>query len=52
MVVETQAQATGTVFDNQRAVGVRYHQHGVVKTARCKAEVLLAAGAVQSPQLL
>jgi choline dehydrogenase len=52
LVVETQAQATSIVFDQQRAVGVRYHQHGVSKTARCKAEVLLAAGAVQSPQLL
>jgi choline dehydrogenase len=52
LVVETQAQATGIVFENQRAVGVSYRQHGVIKTARCKAEVLLAAGAVQSPQLL
>jgi choline dehydrogenase len=52
LVVETQAQATGIVFENQRAVGVRYHQHGVSQTARCKAEVLLAAGVVQSPQLL
>ncbi len=40
------------MFDKQRAVGVRYHQHGISQTARCKAEVLLAAGAVQSPQLL
>jgi choline dehydrogenase len=50
--IETQAQAACIVFENQRAVGVRYHQHGVLKMARCKAEVLLAAGAVQSPQML
>jgi choline dehydrogenase len=35
-----------------RAVGVRYRQGGVMKEARCNAEVLLAAGSIQSPQLL
>ncbi len=38
--------------NGRRAVGVRYHQDGTVKTAFCNAEVLLAAGAIQSPQLL
>jgi choline dehydrogenase len=33
-------------------VGVNYVQAGVNKTARCRSEVLLCAGAVQSPQLL
>src|SRR5450830_47182 len=50
--IETNAHTTGIVIENKRAVGVRYRQHGVMKTERCKAEVLLAAGAVQSPQLL
>jgi len=50
--VETGAQALGIVFEQQRAVGVRYLQGGVGHTARCRGEVLLAAGAVQSPQLL
>jgi choline dehydrogenase len=50
--IETDAHATAIIFENQRAVGVRYRQHGVIKTARCQSEVLLAAGAVQSPQLL
>ncbi|MEP7057137.1 MAG: GMC oxidoreductase, partial [Caldimonas sp.] len=50
--IETEAQATGIVFDGRRAVGVRYAQGGVDKTARCRAEVLLSAGALQSPQLL
>ena len=50
--VETEAQAAGLVIENGRAVGVRYRQGGVMKTARCRAEVLLAAGAIQSPQLL
>ena len=50
--VQTEAQAAGLVMDNRRAVGVRYRQGGQMKTARCRGEVLLAAGAIQSPQLL
>jgi len=50
--VETGAQAAGIVIENGRAVGVRYRQGGQTKTARARAEVLLAAGAIQSPQLL
>ena len=50
--VETEAQAAGLIIENGRAVGVRYRQGGEMKTARCRAEVLLAAGAIQSPQLL
>jgi choline dehydrogenase len=50
--IETEAQATGLIFEGRRAVGVRYRQGGVDKIARCNAEVLLAAGALQSPQLL
>ena len=50
--VQTGARATGLVFEGQRVVGVHYHQGGVAKLARCRAEVLLAAGAIQSPQLL
>ncbi len=50
--IETGAQATGLVFDGRRAVGVRWWQRGESKTARCRAEVLLAAGTLQSPQLL
>jgi choline dehydrogenase len=50
--IETEALASGLVLAGRRAVGVRYRQGGVEKTARCRAEVLLAAGALQSPQLL
>ncbi len=50
--VKTQAQASGLLMENGRAVGVRYAQGGVQKEARCNAEVLLCAGAIQSPQLL
>jgi len=50
--VETEAQATGLIADGARIVGVRYVQHGVAREARASREVILAAGAVQSPQLL
>jgi len=50
--VETGAMATGIDFDGRRAAGVRYQQGGETKHARCAAEVLLCAGAIQSPQLL
>ena len=50
--IETEAFAAGLVMEGRRAVGVRYRQGGEMKTARCRAEVLLSAGAIQSPQLL
>jgi choline dehydrogenase len=50
--VETNAQATGITFDGTRATGVSYHQGGETKQAGARREVLLAAGALQSPQLL
>ena len=50
--IETGAHATGLIFDGQRVIGVNYRQGGAQKSARCNAEVLLAAGAIQSPQLL
>ena len=50
--IETNALAGKLVFEGQRAVGITYRQDGELKTARCRAEVLLAAGSIQSPQLL
>ncbi|MBU6223495.1 MAG: choline dehydrogenase [Burkholderiales bacterium] len=52
LCIETGAFASGLIMEGRRAVGVRYRQDGVIKSARCSAEVLLAAGAIQSPQLL
>ncbi|MCW5263040.1 choline dehydrogenase [Verminephrobacter eiseniae] len=48
----TGALACQLVFEGRRAVGVSYRQGGRIKTARCRAELLLSAGAIQSPQLL
>ncbi|MBL8287990.1 MAG: choline dehydrogenase [Rubrivivax sp.] len=50
--IECEAMATSIVFEGRRAVGVRYRQGGVEREARCRGEVLLCAGALQSPQLL
>jgi len=50
--VETEAQTTRILFEGKKAVGVEYLQHGQKRTAKCTREVILAAGAVASPQLL
>ena len=50
--VECGAHATSIVFEGRRAVGIRFRQDGVEKTIRARGEVLLAAGALQTPQLL
>jgi choline dehydrogenase len=51
LTVLTGAQATGIVFEGRRAVGLRFRHDGQDKLARAH-EVLLASGAVGSPQLL
>jgi choline dehydrogenase-like flavoprotein len=50
--IETGAFATQVVFEGRRAVGVRFEQGGQTRVLRARREVLLAAGALQSPQLL
>ena len=50
--IETGAIATRILFEGRRAVGVEFDQGGTRRTLRARREVLLAAGALQSPQLL
>jgi len=50
--VQTHALATHVVLENGRATGVQWQRDGRQYQARSRAEVLLCAGAVQSPQLL
>jgi len=50
--VETNAHVVRILFDGTRAVGVRYRQGRVEKDVRASREVILSAGALQSPQLL
>ena len=52
LAVETDAHATRVILDGARAVGVAYEKGGAEREIRAGREVLLAAGAVQSPQLL
>ena len=46
------AQVTRVLFEGTTAVGVEWIEQGKVKQARADLEVILAAGALQSPQLL
>lgn len=50
--IDTGAQATGLVLDGTRARGVRFVQNGQPREVRAAREVILCAGALQSPQLL
>jgi choline dehydrogenase len=50
--VETHAMATRILFDGKRAVGVEFMQNGRKRTVKAAREVILAAGAVESPKLL
>src|SRR5271169_719368 len=50
--VETKAHATKILFEGKRAVGVEYLQGKEIKQIRARREVILSAGAFQTPQLL
>jgi choline dehydrogenase len=50
--VETHALASRVLFEEKRAAGVEFVQNGVRRTVRASAEVILAGGAINSPQLL
>ena len=50
--LETGCLVEGLIFQGRRAVGVRWRQAGALRSARCRGEVVLAAGAIGSPQIL
>ena len=52
LTVETDARLTRVVLEDGRATGVEYLHKGKLQSANASKEVLLSAGAVQSPQLL
>ena len=52
LAVITGARATRVVFEGRRAAGVAYRRSGVDVEVRAQREVILSAGALQSPQLL
>jgi len=50
--IETEAQAMKILFRGKKAAGIQYRQHGKIKILNVNREVILCAGALQSPQLL
>jgi choline dehydrogenase-like flavoprotein len=52
LLVQTQARATRVIFEGTRAIGVEYRRGGAMRVVRARREVILSAGAFQSPQLL
>jgi choline dehydrogenase len=55
LAIRTDATATSIVFEDRRAVGVRYSRggpNGTQATVRARREVLVCAGALNTPKLL
>jgi choline dehydrogenase-like flavoprotein len=52
LTVMTGAHTTRVLMEGRRAVGVELRANGVVQSLKASREVLLCAGALQSPQLL
>ncbi len=52
LAVRTHAQATRVVFDGRKAIGIEYRHDGATRIAHANREVILAGGAVNTPQLL
>lgn len=50
--IRTHALATRVLFAGTRAAGVEYRHDGALHTARAEREVVLAGGAIASPQFL
>jgi choline dehydrogenase-like flavoprotein len=52
LFIHTRCLVTRVLFRGTRAIGVECRQNGVLKTVHAEREVILAAGAIASPQLL
>ena len=50
--VETRAQSTHLIMHGKRVTGIGYRRGNEDKTATARAEVILSAGAINSPQIL
>ena len=50
--LETECLVEAVTFDGKRANGVRFRQNGETKLARCRGEVIMAAGSIGSIQIL
>ena len=52
LTIQTRAHTTKLLFDERRVTGVEYLSKGTSHRASARAEVILAAGAIGSPQIL
>jgi choline dehydrogenase len=52
LAIETNALVRRIVLDGRRASAVTWRQNGAERTARARREIVLAAGAIGSPQVL
>ncbi|MCB1835680.1 MAG: choline dehydrogenase [Geminicoccaceae bacterium] len=52
LVIVTGALSERILIENGRAAGIRYRANGIEHEVRAKREIVLSAGAIQSPQLL
>ncbi|MFZ3361525.1 MAG: GMC family oxidoreductase N-terminal domain-containing protein [Xanthobacteraceae bacterium] len=50
--LETDCLVEALLLDGRRATGVRWRQNGATRSARCRGEVILAAGSIGSTQIL
>ena len=50
--LETECLVEAVTFDGKRANGVRFRQNGETNLARCRGEVIMAAGSIGSIQIL
>lgn len=50
--IEQHALATKLLLDGRRVTGVAYRQNGVMREAKARREVILSAGAINTPQLM
>lgn len=52
LTIETNAYATKLLFENKKCIGVEYIAGGTKQIAYCQYEVVVSAGAIESPKLL
>src|SRR5690606_21268567 len=52
LIILTRARVSRLLLEDKRAIGVELQRRGRYHQIRCNREVLLCAGAVQSPQVL
>ncbi|MCE2721835.1 MAG: GMC family oxidoreductase [Burkholderiales bacterium] len=52
LTIETNARVTRVLFEGRRAVGAEFLHNSSLRRIRVRREVLLSAGALQSPQIL